>query len=284
MNLRRLRSASAALLLLLACSSTAGIASVRDGLVARWVDASDAQIAQIKDAKARAAAEKSFAKTRAQLDRNAASPVLPDFAAAARRELAAPGRYQLSIKVAPPPQPTLWEQAMQWIHDRLADLWNALSQRVHLGQTGATTIGGLLIALAALVLVFVAIRILAEFQIDRRRSASVESLGAPRDARVLYERATAAARKGDFTAASRLLFAATVVALNLRGVIAEDPSATVGDLRRALRARQTELVPPFDAVAAPFVASTYAERALEPADWDRAHAAFLSFAPVQDPA
>jgi hypothetical protein len=79
-----------------------------------------------------------------------------------------------------------------------------------------------------------------------------------------------------------LLFAATVVALDLRGVVTEDPSATVGDLRRALRSRQTELVPPFDAVAAPFVASAYAERAVEPADWERAHAAFLTFAPQSD--
>ena len=99
-------------------------------------------------------------------------------------------------------------------------------------------IGDVLIGLAVLVLVFVVIRLLAEFQIDRRRAATVEALGAPRDARKLYERATAAARKGDFTAASRLLFAATVVALDLRGVVTEDPSATVGDLRRALRSRR----------------------------------------------
>jgi hypothetical protein len=278
-NLRRLRSASAALLLLLALSGTAAIASTRDQLVTRWVDANVAQIAKIKDAKARTAAQTSFAKVRGGLDESATPPLLPDFAAAARRELATPGRYQLSTKIAPPPQPTLWQQLWQWIGDRLREIWNALNDRVHIGQSGAVAIGDLLIGLAVLALVFVAIRLLAEFQIDRRRAAAVEALGAPRDARKLYERATAAARKGDFTAASRLLFAATVVALDLRGVVAEDPSATVGDLRRALRSRQTELVTPFDAVAAPFVASTYAERSIEPADWDRAHAAFLTFGP-----
>lgn len=283
MNVRRLRSASAALLLVLAFSSTAGIASVRDDLVARWVNASDAQISAIKDAKARAAAQKSFVKTRALLAENATSPMLPDFAAAARRELATPGRYDLSTKVAPPPEPTLWERAWQWIRDRLSELWEALSSRVHIGNAGAIAIGDLLIGLAVLALVFAVIRLLAEFQIDRRRAATIEALGAPRDARVLYERANAAARKGDFAAASRLLFAATVVALDLRGVVAEDPSATVGDLRRALRSRGTELVAPFDAVAAPFVASTYAERAVELADWDRAHAAFLTFAPAREP-
>jgi hypothetical protein len=281
-NARRLRSPSAALLLLLLLLSAAGIASVRDDLVARWVAANDAQIAKIADVKKRAAAATSFAKVRGRLDESTTSSMLPDFTAAARRELATPGRYQLSVKVAPPPQPTLWEQLWQWAGDRLRDIWNALNDRVHIGPSGAVAIGDVLIGLAVLVLVFVVIRLLAEFQIDRRRAAAVEALGAPRDARVLYERATAAAQKGDFTAASRLLFAATVVALDLRGVVTEDPSATVGDLRRALRSRQTELVPPFDAVAAPFVASAYAERAIEPVDWDRAHAAFLTFAPGHD--
>ncbi len=282
MNGRRLRSALAALLLLLVLSGTPGIASVRDDLVARWVAANDGQIAKIADAKKRAAAATSFAKVRGRLDERTASPLLPDFTAAVQRELATPGRYQLSMKVAPPPQPTLWEQLWQWVGDRLRDIWNALSNRVHIGPSGAVAIGDVLIGLAVLVLVFVVIRLLAEFQIDRRRAAAVEALGAPRDARLLYERATAAARNGDFSAASRLLFAATVVALDLRGMVTEDPSATVGDLRRALRSQRTELVPPFDAVAAPFVASTYAERAIEPADWDRAHAAFLTFAPGHD--
>jgi hypothetical protein len=244
--------------------------------------ASDAQIAKISNAKKRAAAEKAFAGVRGRLDESAPAAMLPDFAAAARRELATPGRYHLSTKVAPPPQPTLWEQLWKWVWDRLTDLWNALSSRVHLGPAGAIAIGDILIGLAVLALVFGVIRLLAEFQIDRRRAAAVEALNPTRDARKLYDSATAAARKGDLTAASRLLFAAAVVALDLRGVVTEDPSATVGDLRRALRSRQTELVAPFDVVAAPFVASTYAERTVEPADWERAHAAFLTFAPRRD--
>ncbi len=175
------------------------------------------QIAKIADAKKRAAAATSFAKVRGRLDERTASPLLPDFTAAVQRELATPGRYQLSMKVAPPPQPTLWEQLWQWVGDRLRDIWNRFSSnRVHIGPSGAVAIGDVLIGLAVLVLVFVVIRLLAEFQIDRRRAAAVEALGAPRDARLLYERATAAARNGDFTPASRLPLAATVVALDLR--------------------------------------------------------------------
>ena len=117
---------------------------MRDDLVARWVSANDAQIAKITDAKKRAAAETSFAKLRGRIDEPAASPMLPDFSAAARRELATPGRYQLSTRVAPPPQPTLWERLWQWVRDRFADLWNALNDRVHIGPSGAMAIGDVL--------------------------------------------------------------------------------------------------------------------------------------------
>ena len=98
MTRRRLRSALAALLLLFAASSACAVAADRDALVARWVSASDAQIAKIADAKKRAAAAKAFANVHGRLDETTAAPMLPDFAAAARRELATPGRYHLSIK------------------------------------------------------------------------------------------------------------------------------------------------------------------------------------------
>lgn len=282
MRLGRLRSASAALLLWLALTSAAATADAqRDALVARWVAASEAQIAKIHDAKARAAAQAAFAKTRAQLD--TASPAVqapPDMAALARGELATPGRYQLSMKAAPPPSEPWYEQAWDWFKDQVAKLWHALFGRVRVGPGGAIAIGDVLIGAAVLALLIAVLRLLAEFQIDRRsRAAAVEALGAPQNARDLYERAHAAALKGDLAGASRLLFAATVVALDLRGVVAGDPSATVGDLRRAVRSRDAALLVPFDAVAAPFVASAYAERPVENAEWENAREAFLTFSP-----
>jgi hypothetical protein len=51
----------------------------------------------------------------------------------------------------------------------------------------------------------------------------------------------------------------------------------VGDLRRELRAGDAALVPAFDAVAEPFVARAYAERAVDAPQWSRARAAYDSF-------
>jgi hypothetical protein len=278
---RRLRNASAALLVWLAlCGASAAMASQRDALVARWVDANDARIAAIHNAKDRAKAKAAFAKLAADLDQPPASELLPNFSVAAQRELATPGRYHLSTKIAPPPAQPWYQQIVQWLREQFQKLWDSLYGRVHIGPSGTVAIGEVLLVLAVLALVFGLIRLLAEYQIDRRsRAAAIEALRAPQDARELYERAHAAARNGDFAAASRLLFAASVVALDLRGVVKEDPSATVGDLRRALRAREAGLVPPFDAVSAPFIASAYAERPIETADWERARDAFLTFAP-----
>jgi len=277
----RLRSASAALLLWLALSvGVAAAASQRDALVAAWIGANDTQIAAIHDPKERAKAKAAFAKVVARLDETALPADLPNFSAAARRELETPGRYHLAIAVAPPPARPWYQQIWDWLGEQFKNLWQLLYGRVHIGSGGSVAIGEVLIGLAVLALLFAVIRLLAEFQIDRRsRAAAVEALGAPQDARKLYERAHAAARNGDFAAASRLLFAASVVALDLRGVVSEDPSATVGDLRRALRSREAALVAPFDAVSAPFVASAYAERPVATADWERARDAFLTFGP-----
>jgi len=276
----RVRSALGALVLSLLLPIAAGAAtSQRDALVARWTGASEAQIAAIHDPKARAQARAAFAKLRARLDESVAPVALPDFGASARRELAVPGRYQLSEKIAPPPQQPWYGQILDWLKAQLHKLWNALFGRVHIGRTGSMAIGDLLIALAVAALLFAAIRLLAELQIVKASNARVEALAPSQDARELYARAHRAASSGDYAGASRLLFAAAVVALDLRGIVAEDPSATVGDLRRALRSRAASLVPTFDAVAEPFVASAYAERPVAPADWERANAAFLSFAP-----
>jgi hypothetical protein len=276
----RLRGAAAALLLFFAVAGAAVPVWAHDALVTRWVDANSTQIAAIKDPKARAKAQAAFTNLRSQLVNEPASPEpLPDFSAAARRELAIPGAYQLTAKIAPPPQRTWMQQAWDWIKDQFMKLMQSLYGKVHLGAGGAIAIGDILIGAAVLALLFAVIRLLAEFQIDRRKAAAFQALGASTDSRELYERAHAAARSGDFAVASRLLFAAAIATLDLRGVVAENPSATVGDLRRELRSRASTLIAPFDAVAAPFVASTYAERPVGTGDWDSAHAAYLKLAP-----
>jgi hypothetical protein len=64
--------------------------------------------------------------------------------------------------------------------------------------------------------------------------------------------------------------------LDRRGAANLSSSATVGDLRRDLRARHREMLAPFDAVAATFVQRAYAERAIDEPQWERARAAFVA--------
>ena len=197
MTVQRLRSASAALLLGLVLSSgAAAAASQRDALVARWVGANAAQIANVHGAKARARAQAAFDKVRAQLDVHDVTGEVPDVRAVAIRELATPGRYRLSDAFAPPPNRPWYEQVWDWLKEQIGKLWNALFGRVKVGPGGTIAIGEILLGAAVLGLLFAVIRLLAEFQMVRRsRAASVEALGAPQDARDLYERAHAAAQR-----------------------------------------------------------------------------------------
>ena len=51
--------------------------------------------------------------------------------------------------------------------------------------------------------------------------------------------------------------------LDLRGVVHDDPSATVNDLRRALRARNAAAEGPFVDIARAFSSAAYAEERLD---------------------
>ena len=109
----------------------------------------------------------------------------------------------------------------------------------------------------------VVVRLLRNLQVDRSQSsprpAPLEEPPAPR---ALYKQACNAAGRGDYGTAALLLFAAMIALLDRQGAVDATASATVGDLRRELRAGNARLVAPFDAVAAPFVQEAYAERAV----------------------
>jgi hypothetical protein len=284
-----MRARVAAVAALAACALAGGraeAATSRDALIARWVDASTGSIASIHDPKARRAAQQQFDRTRARLDDgSAASPAPGDLSALAARELAKPGRYQLSVAPQVPPHQSIWEQVWNWLRDRVAEIWNALFSRANISPGGAAAIGWVLTIVASAVFVIVTVSLLLRVQFDRRRAGGVlEALDAAPDAQALYRLASEAAQRGEYALAARLLFAATVAALGLRGAVRDDASATVGDLRRALRSRDASLVSPFDSVAAPFVASAYAERPVRADEWERAHEAYLTLAPPKSPA
>jgi hypothetical protein len=194
--------------------------------------------------------------------------------ALAQRELSIPGRYQLSVASPAPVRDPWWTPAWRWLADRW-ELWKAIWAHVHVTPNGARGIGDALLAAIGLLLLYVAIRLVSRIRFAREsQTAMAEPLGAPPDPAAFYREACEAAGRGDYGNAALLLFAATVALLDLRGVIAGKRSATVGDLRRELRAGHATLVPAFDAVAAPFVEKAYAERAVAAPQWQRARTGY----------
>lgn len=189
-------------------------------------------------------------------------------------ELATPRRYHLhpyraAVRVA------WWRRPWEWIVGRLSALWNALFGRARIGPGASHAIGAAMIALAVLIVLAAFGRLIAAIQIERHRSAAgqraVTGAEGPSE---LYRRALDAATRGDRVQAARWLYAATLGLLDRRGVPLARGSATVGDVRRRLRAQVRDASADFEAIALPFVAGTYAERGVDPPEWERALAAF----------
>jgi hypothetical protein len=230
----------------------------REALIARWATASH-QPTRLLEARAALATPQ------------------PSLRGLAARELATPGRYHLTTQPAPPPQNSIWMRLWTWLSDRWMDLWRATFGRAHLEHGTAVVIGDALIVVVALVILFVAVRLFATVVLERRaRGAGAQALDSAGDAAATYAAACESARRGDYARASRLLFAATIAALSMRGVVREDRSATVGEIRRGLSGDDAALVAPFDAVASAFVTSAYAERPVDGLQWERAQAAYLT--------
>ena len=253
-------------------------------LFARWESANRAAIAKIHDVKKRAAAGKLFDATLLRARRTTSVVSSWDARAAASAELAQPDRYRLAAPKTAPRRQSLWERAMDWVGRQWDRLWKALFGKVRITRAERGAFGDIALAIVLLALVVAVIRLLAGAQLERssRRRGSSVSLEPQRSARALYWEAVALADRGDYARAVRVLFLAAVTALDLRGVMRDDVGATVGELRRALRARNPRLAEPFDRVAGPFVAAAYAEAPIGSAEWQRARDAYADLATLGD--
>jgi hypothetical protein len=197
--------------------------------------------------------------------------------ALADQELKTPGRYTLDAAVSQAAQqPSWWVHLWQWIGDRWNALWKAVFSRVHLGRTTLQSIGDVTIVVAALALVAAALRLLALWRKAPSRTFAVRPMASSRSAQDLVDRANALARDGAYAAAARCLFSAMLVTLDAHGVVRDDRSSTVGEVRRCLDGRQPKLIEPFDDVASAFVAGAYAERPVAPSEWERALRSYQS--------
>jgi hypothetical protein len=236
--------------------------SSRDALIERWVAA---------DPKRHHASV---------LDAPAASGQAPpaNLQRLVQDELGVPGRYRLGT--APPPakpEKSWWERALQWIVDRVGELWRRTVLRNPVTRSGAVATFNALAVIAALLVLFVGWRLFAEVRFRRHARGKIESLDAARPAGEWFALATASAARGDYATASRLLFAATIAALDSAGHVRVHRSATVGEVRRALRSSNASLATPFDAIASAFTTGTYAERPVRGDEWERAADAYRNF-------
>ncbi|HEX8805324.1 MAG TPA: hypothetical protein VF741_00190, partial [Candidatus Aquilonibacter sp.] len=171
---------------------------------------------------------------------NAGPPV--DITRAVRAELAVPGRYHLTISAQ---HQSIFDQVLQWLWDRWSDFFRALTSHIKIGPQGTSLIGDAVIVVCVVAIAAIAAHLLTQLQYERSRRERAIGLQPARSAHALAAAASAAARDGDFARAIRLTFIAAVTLLDLRGVMRDERSATINELRRALHERDDELDGPF---------------------------------------
>lgn len=240
---------------------------------AAWVHANERRIAAMHDRHRRTQAQREFARAVERLHADSRLSVPPDLVATARRELAVPGRYQLKMRVVRP-RASIWEIAWGWLSDQFNRLYSALRARVHVGRSGAFALGDAIVAIAALIVIVTAVRLAQSMMWERRRSSFGRALSSPPDAETLLASARDAARREEFALAIRTVFAAAAALLDVRGVLHDDASATVNDLRRQLRDRGPSIERPFVDLARAYTATAYAELPATSAMWAAANEAF----------
>jgi hypothetical protein len=195
-----------------------------------------------------------------------------DIVAAVRAELAVPGRYQLTNPA--PHHRSLLGQAFQWLLDRWRDLFHILFSHIKIGPQGTSLIGDAVIVLCVVAIAAIGAHLLIQLQDERSRRERVVALAPARSAHAFVVAATSAADAGDYAHAIRLLFIAAVTLLDLRGVMRDERSATINQLRRALRARHDDLDRPFAEIARLYTDAAYAQTPAGADAWQRARIAY----------
>lgn len=190
------------------------------------------------------------------------------------------GEPRFRIAVIRPKPKTWWDVLLQWLSDRWTQLIDAFSKHVHVGEKASVAIGDLLIfALIALVAI-VAIRLfLSSFREPAGVFGSARPLAQTAGADSLYALSERAADRGDYAAAIVLLFRAALAALDVHGVVHDDPSHTVNECRRAVRERSPQSAHAFDTIARAFTDALYADVPVSPQQWMAARNAFADVAP-----
>jgi hypothetical protein len=186
------------------------------------------------------------------------------------------GEPRFRVMVVRPKPKTWWDLLMQWLSDRWHQLLDAFSRHVHVAPNVSVAFGDILIALAVVIVVAVGIRLAIGIAREHQEpSARSRALPQHADAQTLYAHSMRAAEGGDYVAATSLLFRAALSALDLQGIVHDDPSHTVNECRAAVRARSPLSASAFDTIARTFTAALFADAPVSAQQWNGARNAFI---------
>ncbi len=171
--------------------------------------------------------------------------------------------------------PNLVAIALHWLGDRLAPLFAALGRALHLERTFALPIVVALLAVVAVAIVVIALRLIERWVLarpgrSRPRGARRESTAGSAD---WLARARAAAREERWRDAAASLVRAALLRYAEAGRLPYDPARTPAEARRALRE------PAFDAFARDADLALFAASAATPERFERMHAAYAAMEP-----
>jgi hypothetical protein len=157
-----------------------------------------------------------------------------------------------------PPGTPWWHPIVQWIRDRLHDLFHGIGHVASGLGLPAEMVGIVLLGAGAVGLVYLLVRLVAWYTMRtnvyaRERGGGI-ALDAIRSAADLRAAARAAASRGAYREAARLLFGAALRALDELGRIRYDAALTPGEYRRAVRD------PRFDVLAREATVALFATR------------------------
>ncbi len=197
---------------------------------------------------------------------------------------------QPAFRHAPPNSsaaPSLIERILDWI----GDVVHRFFGRLNAGRDVTNAIAGFawivsmafvapVIALALGLLALVAFRLVLR-AVRGRGAAAGDATQLPPDgppsAARLRDMALAAAQRGEYAQAVALLFAAALLALDERELVAYDGARTPGEYRRLVRAGVATCAAAFDELTLRFVRASYAQSPTSREDFEATIRAFGTF-------
>lgn len=199
-----------------------------------------------------------------------------DIGPTVRSILAQPAYHVAKTTPAKEPQPSLFDRILQWIFDKIGELFERLASVTQGAPILGTVLAYAILAAAIVALAFVAYRVARRF--TARRTPMGGGIGDPlppeANADELFGFALSLARAGHAAQAIALAYQAALVLLDRSDRVTYDASRTAGEYRRLVSRKAPAVASFFDSLARIFTVAAFAEKRLGDDDWQRAASAF----------